>query len=169
MRVQTVSQAPAAGLLDRAGAYLVDSLVTGGLWASAVLVLSGGSLYPSQWSPATTQIASMLFLVVPFAYFVLLEGTFATTPGKGLFGLTVVGDEQGKRAGLYKATVRNVLRLAWALGPLGPLFLILDAVLVQWTERDTRLGDHAAGTRVLRTGTPMFSGSAGGSRSRTAS
>lgn len=155
MRARASTRPVAGGLLDRAAAYLVDSLVTALLWATAVLILANGTIRPTHWSPATAQVASMLFLVVPFAYFVMLEGAFATTPGKRLFGLSVV-DEAGARAGWYKATVRNVLRLAWALGPLGPLFLVLDAWLIQWTERDTRLGDHAASTRVLRTRRAML-------------
>lgn len=141
----------AAALLDRAGAYLADSVLTAAIWAGIVLALSGGTVDPSGWSPATATLASMTFLVVPFAYFVALEGAWSTTPGKRLFGLAVAGPD-GNRVGWYKATVRNVLRLAWSLGPLGPLFLALDAALVQWTEKDTRVGDHAAGTRVLRTG-----------------
>lgn len=154
MKAEGLARPRAAGLLDRAAAYLVDSLLTATVWAALVLALTEDPFDPVSWRPAYAQVLSMLFLVIPFAYFLAFEGTVATTPGKRLFGLSVTSPE-GEPAGVYKATVRNVLRLAWSLGPLGPLFLTLDAALVQWTERDVRVGDHAAGTRVLRTDRPV--------------
>lgn len=149
MRASDAARLKAAPLLERAGAYLVDSLITALIWAAIALSLTGGTIDATQWAPATGQVVSMAFLVVPFAYFVTLEGIWATTPGKLVFGLSVTRAD-GDPAGWYRATVRNVLRLAWSLGPAGPVFLALDAMLVQWTERDVRLGDHAAGTRVVR-------------------
>lgn len=154
MRARALEQAQAAPLLDRAGAYLIDSLLTAVVWAVLVLALAEDPLDPVGWRPAIVQVVSMLFLVVPFAYFLVFEGALATTPGKRVFGLQVT-TRDARPAGWYKATVRNVLRLAWSLGALGPVFLTLDAALVQWTERDVRLGDHAAGTRVLQTGEPL--------------
>lgn len=154
MKAEGLARPQAAGLLDRAAAYLVDSLLTAIVWGALVLALTEDPLDPASWRPAYAQVLSMLFLVIPFAYFLAFEGAFATTPGKRLFGLSVTSPA-GEPAGVYKATVRNVLRLAWSLGPLGPLFLALDAGLVQWTERDVRVGDHAAGTRVVRTSTPL--------------
>lgn len=159
MRTSTAHRAQAGPLLDRAGAYLVDSLLTAAIWGLLVLAITGGTVDPNRFSPAEGQLAAMTFLVVPFAYFVVLEGQWATTPGKRVFGLTVAGPEG--EAGWYEATVRNVLRLAWSLGPLGPAFLALDAGLVQWTETDARLGDHAAGTRVERTHEPLLPGWSG--------
>jgi uncharacterized RDD family membrane protein YckC len=149
LRRARLDQAPAAPLLDRAAAYLVDGLVTALVWGLVVLALTEQPLEPTRWAPARAQVVSMLFLVIPFGYFLVFEGAWATTPGKRLFGLEVT-TSAGAPAGWYKATVRNVLRLAWSLGPLGPLFLALDTFLVQWTERSVRVGDHAAGTRVVR-------------------
>lgn len=155
MRAQAMEGPAAAPLLDRAAAYLVDSLVTALVWGLLVVAFTGDPLAPATWDPTRAQVLSMLFLVIPFGYFLAFEGAWATTPGKRLFGLQVT-DGQGRRAGGYEATVRNVLRLAWSLGPLGPLFLTLDAALVQWTERDVRIGDHAAGTRVRRSLEPVI-------------
>lgn len=157
MRAAQAQQAQAGPLVDRAGAYLVDSLVTALIWGSIVLALTGGEVNPDRFSPAEGRLASMTFLVIPFAYFVSLEGVWGTTPGKRVFGLSV-RDTEGDQPGVYGATVRNVLRLAWSLGPVGPAFLALDAGLIQWTEHDVRIGDHAAGTRVERTREPLLPG-----------
>lgn len=154
LRARGLRTPEAVPLIERAGAYLIDSLLTALLWGLLVLALTDQPLEPTSWAPATRQLLSMTFLVIPFAYFLVLEGGLATTPGKRLFGLQVTSPS-GRPASWYKATVRNVLRLAWSLGPLGPLFLALDAALVQWTERDVRIGDHAASTRVLRTREPL--------------
>lgn len=139
----------AATLLDRAAAYLVDSVLTAVTWGVLVLALTSSPFEPASWPPARAQLLSMLFLVIPFGYFLTFEGAFATTPGKRLFGLRVAS-ASGRPVDWYQATVRNILRLAWSLGPLGPLFLAFDAFLVQWTARDVRVGDHAAGTRVVQ-------------------
>lgn len=157
MRAKALRAPEAGRLLDRTAAYLVDSLLTAIAWGLLVLAFTDDPWTPATWAPATAQVLSMLFLVIPFAYFLVFEGAWATTPGKRLFGLQVTAVD-GSPAGWYKATVRNVLRLAWSLGPLGPVFLALDAALVQWTERDVRIGDHAAGTRVLRAREPLAPG-----------
>jgi uncharacterized RDD family membrane protein YckC len=151
---RALERAEAAPLLDRAAAYLADSLLTALVWGLIALAATDRPFDPASWAPATAQVLSMLFLVVPFGYFLVFEGRWATTPGKRLFGLSVIAGS-GDRAGWYQATVRNVLRLAWSLGPLGPLFLVLDAGLIQWTERDVRVGDHAADTRVVRAREPL--------------
>lgn len=151
MRLAWAQQGRAATLVERTIAYLVDSLVTALLWLLIVLALTGGDLSRIEGATARGVIAAFLFLLVPFVYFVIAETATATTLGKRLMGLTVT-DLAGQRPGVFDVTVRNTLRLAWALGPLGPLFLAADAVLIQQTERDQRVGDLAARTQVLRTG-----------------
>lgn len=146
----TAASAPrAASLLERTLAYAIDSLVTLVAWLAIALPLVGGS--PSQLTAVNAQgvIAGMLFLLIPFLYLVLAEGLTGTTVGKRVLGLQVV-DTGGAPSSLFQATVRNVVRLAWALWPIGPLFLLIDVYLLQTTEDDQRVGDTAAGTRVVR-------------------
>lgn len=149
MRLEAAREPRAATLVERLLAYAIDALVTLGLFALAALGAARGDLDALFDDPTTSLLATMLFLTVPFAYFVLAEGLTGTTAGKHVLRLAVV-DEIGAPCGLYRATVRNVLRLGWEIWLLGPFLLALDLVLIQLTERDQRLGDAAAGTRVLR-------------------
>lgn len=151
MRTGRLLRARSATLFERAWAYLVDSLVTFLLWLSVSLLIAGGDLEGLIHDPVLSLTAGMLFLVVPLAYFVVAEATLGTTVGKRIFGLHLERSG-GAPVGWFQATVRNLLRLAWALGPLGPLLLLADTVLVQLTEQDARVGDLAAGTRVVRRG-----------------
>lgn len=149
-------QRPRAGtLLERALAYLVDSLITGAIWLFVAGSLAGFDPDRLFTDPTVGALAGLLFLSLPFAYFVLAEAAAGTTPGKRLLGLRVRTLDH-EAPGLFAATVRNTLRLAWALGPVGPLFLLADAVLVQATERDQRVGDLAARTLVVRHGPAVF-------------
>lgn len=149
MRARDAEAQRAATLLERTAAYLVDALVTFALWLATAVVVAQGDVEAITQDPATSVVVALLFLLVPFVYFVAAEGLTGTTVGKRAFGLRVVGPRQ-EPAGLFAATVRNVLRLAWALGPVGPLFLLVDVALVQLSEDDQRLGDSAAATRVVR-------------------
>ncbi|MDX1610959.1 MAG: RDD family protein [Candidatus Thermoplasmatota archaeon] len=148
MRVQAWGRPRSATLLERTLCYLLDAIFTFLGWVLLCAVLSGGDVDALTQDPVLTLVAGMLFVTVPFTYFTLLEGLTGTTPGKRSLGLAVVTLD-GRPPGLYRATVRNVLRLAWALGPMGPLFLATDVGLMRLDEEDQRLGDLAAGTRVV--------------------
>lgn len=151
MRMAEARRPRAGTLLERTVAYLVDSALTLGLWALIALALTGGSLARIEEDPTVGVLASFLFLLVPFVYFVLAEAATGTTVGKRLLGLHV-RDLADEPAGLFAVTVRNVLRLAWALGPLGPVFLAVDAGFIRLSARDQRVGDLAGRTRVVREG-----------------
>lgn len=155
MKHEPVLAARGATLLERTWAYLIDSLVTLLLWGGLSFLIAGGSLEALTSPTRVAVVAGFLFLLVPFTYFVLLEGLLATTLGKAAMGLAL-HHEEGGPCGLFDATVRNVLRLAWTLGPAGPLFLLLDVLLIQLTEREQRVGDVAAGTVVVRTSHPRL-------------
>lgn len=156
MRLADVRRPRAATLIERTGAYLIDALATFLLWILVLLVVARGEVDALTDDPLLTATAAMLFVLIPWVYLVGFEGLVGTTPGKRLWGLRVVGPRHGP-PGLYRAFARNVLRLAWALGPVGPAFLLLDVVLIQTTEADERVGDMVAGTRVLRLGPARLS------------
>ncbi len=151
MRLGALRAPRPATLVERAAAYIADALITLVIWLVLILAIARGRIDALLEDSQLLLAASMLYLVIPFVYFVVGEALVATTPGKRLVGLRVV-DQRFQAPGLYPAIVRNVLRLTWALGPLGPLFLAADAVLIQLGEDDERLGDMAAATRVVRLG-----------------
>lgn len=82
-------------------------------------------------------------LGVPFVYFVLLEGAGGATFGKRLLGVRVRGPE-GRRAGLFRALVRNLGKLA-SFG-----CCCAGVLLVAFTARKRAFHDWIAGTDVLR-------------------
>ena len=86
----------------------------------------------------------LAFLVVIGLYFIVLEGWLGATLGKWIMGLRVIGLDGG-RAGLWKGTVRNALRLVDGL----PAFNLLGVILIQRSDNRARLGDRIAGTRVI--------------------
>ncbi len=87
----------------------------------------------------------LIFLLVIFLYFIVLEGLLGTTVGKAVCGLRVIAVEGG-HPGLRRALVRNVLRMIDGL----PMLNILGVVLIAKSAEHTRFGDRIAGTRVLR-------------------
>jgi uncharacterized RDD family membrane protein YckC len=87
----------------------------------------------------------LAFLVIMGLYFIFLEGWLGATLGKWVLGLRVIGLD-GRRAGLWKGALRNILRLVDGL----PAFNLLGVILIQRSKERTRFGDRIAGTRVIR-------------------
>jgi uncharacterized RDD family membrane protein YckC len=86
----------------------------------------------------------LAFLVVIVLYMVLLEGLLGTTLGKWLLGLRVVGPD-GRRPGLWRSFIRNLLRCVDSL----PTLNILGTILILKSKEKARFGDRVAGTRVI--------------------
>ncbi|GAA0522249.1 RDD family protein [Halorubrum aquaticum] len=126
-------------LLRRGGALVVDALLVAtllGLAAVAFSLLIGTSL-----------LAGRFVLPVAYlGYYVAFEGTFGRTPGKALLGLVVL-ERDGSSCGIRAAFIRNLLRVVD-----GAVFYLVGAVVVLLTDGDRRVGDHLAGTRVVRSG-----------------
>jgi hypothetical protein len=89
---------------------------------------------------------SILALVM-LAYFVLAEAFFGMTLGK-IVAEAQVRSGDGGPIGMKAALIRNLLRLVDAL-PFFPLYLV-GAFAVILSERGARLGDIAAGSKVVR-------------------
>jgi len=87
----------------------------------------------------------VVFLIFMFSYFALLEGLAGMTLGKWAMGLRVVAVGDGRRPGLKKGLLRNLLRLVDGL----PAFNIVGVVLILRSGERARFGDRYAGTRVL--------------------
>ncbi len=93
----------------------------------------------------------LVFLIAMGLYYILLEGLAGRTFGKWVVGLRVV-NLAGGRPGLWRSTVRNLLRLIDSL----PAFHILGVILILRSPERSRFGDRTAGTRVIhsRQGAP---------------
>lgn len=103
--------------------------VTGGT-SAAGFELTGGPFF--------------LYLLVSFAYFIVLEATMGATFGKLALGQRVVMEDRSPLN--WKASIiRNILRIIDGL----PLFYLTGAILVWTSDRRQRLGDRVAGTVVM--------------------
>jgi uncharacterized RDD family membrane protein YckC len=92
-------------------------------------------------------IVLLVFTFGEFLYFGLWEGlTRGLTPGKYLLRLRVVG-LGGEPLEIKAALLRNLLRMVDVL----PSSYAIGLVTMLVSERGQRLGDHAAGTLVIRT------------------
>ncbi len=85
----------------------------------------------------------LVFLLIIFAYFILMEAYAGWTVGKRVLRLRVV-DATGGRIGITKAATRNILRLVDGL----PAFNILGMVLIGRSSKRQRFGDRVAKTFV---------------------
>ena len=139
-----------AGLGSRFLALLIDGLLLTAVFFLATRIVKGVWLMaPSDhlWRVGwfITDPLCMIFLMVIFIYFVVLEGVFGRTVGKRFLGLQVVREGAGN-PGLLRALLRNLLRLVDGL----PAFNILGVVLIMVSPEKARVGDVVAGTRVIK-------------------
>lgn len=86
----------------------------------------------------------LTYCLIAGLYYIILEGTWGRTVGKWITGIRVVTDT-GAKAGFGRIIGRTLLRPIDAMG--GYLVGWLIAV---FSVRRQRLGDHAAGTLVVR-------------------
>ena len=152
-----------AGPARRLSAYAIDlALCYGAVVALGVIVaiLFLGARGGSDALESTMKMGVGLLLVVLFAvqwvYFVVLEASRGTTPGKAAMGLRVV-TTSGRPIGFTAAALRNVLRAADAL----PAFYAVGVASMALSPRFQRLGDLVAGTMVIipdhaRIAAPLF-------------
>ncbi len=84
------------------------------------------------------------FLAVYFIYFIVLEGTVGATIGKLVCKIRVK-KEYGDACGIWKAFVKNILRVVDGLA-----FYLVDMILISRSDKKQRLGDKIAKIIVLR-------------------
>ena len=153
------SQRVYAGVWRRFIALVADMVLLSAVFFPVTRIVKGTwvmSAADHRWARGwfVTDPLCLIFLVVIFLYFVLLEGFAGCTAGKRLLRLHVVTTNKA-RVGLGKALLRNILRIIDSL----PAFGILGAILITRSPEKVRFGDRVAGTRVIRitgeTGTDM--------------
>lgn len=130
-----------AGPVVRALAWAVDLLIRGGVYLVMLVVLS-------LMGDFGKGLLLIVFFVGEWLYPVLFEVyRHGATPGKRMFGLAVVHDD-GTPVGWAASLVRNLLRFVDFL----PLLYGFGLASVMMRRDNKRLGDLAAGTRVVYRG-----------------
>jgi uncharacterized RDD family membrane protein YckC len=131
----------------RIGAFIVDGVLFGIVFVVAALATGGGHSGHGRASLHLTGTPFLVYLVAWFLYFTICESTTGQTLGKRVAGVRVVGAD-GLKPGLGQAAARNVLRFVDTL----PIFYIVGLISIAVTGdgRRQRVGDIAAGTRVVR-------------------
>ena len=101
---------PTQVLGRRTVAIIVDSIILLAIWALIALATGGVDNGDNGVRFETKTGGTLLFLLVFFLYFTLLEGGPGKTAGKVLLGIRVTNAEGG-RAGFGRAAVRTLLRI----------------------------------------------------------
>lgn len=102
-------------------------------------------------APKWTIALMIIVLFLIFAgYFIVFEWLWnGQTPGKRLLKLRVIRDD-GRPLTLWEAIARNLLRICDAVpGFILPVYSI-GLIVIFLSDRDQRVGDHFAGTVVIR-------------------
>ena len=134
-----------AGVGTRALAQVIDWLIL--IVADIALVLlisvafSGGGLAGS----AGVAVVIIAVGALQIGYFLICEWRWGSTPGKRALRARVV-TTYGAPIGFSESVTRNLLRLVDFL----PSMYLLGGIVAIASERSQRLGDHAAGTLVVR-------------------
>jgi uncharacterized RDD family membrane protein YckC len=134
-----------AGLGSRMGAYAIDFLVQ-----ITIIIVAAIAVFVVARTTTSAYVAlgiyGLITFVTMFGYFVLFE-TFDSgrSLGKRALGLRVRRLD-GSGVTFRASLVRNLMRILYAF----PIFYLVDAALILWTQRNQRLGDLLAGTIVVR-------------------
>jgi uncharacterized RDD family membrane protein YckC len=150
--MMTTQGVPAARAVDstdvlgrRIGAMVIDTVLLAIVFVVVGLVSGGGHTGHHRASIHLGGSASLIYLAITFAYFILCEGATGQTIGKRLLGIRVVSAD-GNRASWGQAIGRTLLRIVDAL----PVLYIVGLITALATgERRQRIGDLAARTRVV--------------------
>jgi uncharacterized RDD family membrane protein YckC len=140
-----------AGLGSRFLALVVDMLLFCAVFFPVTRLVKGVwvmSAADHRWTYGwlITDPLCLVFMVLMVSYFILLEGLIGTTLGKRAVGIRVV-DLDGRKPGLRRGLIRNLLRVVDTL----PALNLLGVVLILTSKERARFGDWVAGTRVVHT------------------
>lgn len=144
-RALSGASAQHASLLRRGAAKGLDTLLF--LVPLAALIPMIIRAPNDETLPAYLGLGMLAWIAPLLLIFSFLEGTWGVTPGKWLLGLRVLGDDL-RPCGFSRALLRNVLGAAD-----GALVYLVGMVVIALSARQQRLGDLAARTVVIRSGT----------------
>lgn len=127
------------GIGIRLAAIVIDTVVLFVL-AFLIAIPTGGTTgagFTLQGGPA------ILWFLISFAYYIVLEAQYGQTAGKRAVGIEVV-TENGDPLDYRGSVIRNVLRIID-----GFLIYLVGAVVIFFSDKEQRLGDHIANTVVV--------------------
>jgi uncharacterized RDD family membrane protein YckC len=139
-----------AGPFRRIWAYLIDCLIVSAVYLVVAIILSMGFGFVGFEGIGSGLIYILLF-VLSWFYSGMFEALWnGQTPGKRLMHIRVITVE-GQPIRGWQATLRNFLRAADCMPPLGRLIGLYQAGFwsAAMTPRFQRLGDLASGTMVV--------------------
>jgi uncharacterized RDD family membrane protein YckC len=127
---------PPAPLQKRFAACCVDSVLVTGGWL-VLIVIQGKNPF------ALSLVNDGYLAAIVLLYYFLFEGLFASTLGKMILHLRVVG-RNGDQCSFTSSLLRNLIRfIDWL-----PFFYLLGFALILGSKNRLRLGDRLAGTIV---------------------
>jgi uncharacterized RDD family membrane protein YckC len=126
-------------------ATLVDAIVLGFVFALMSILFGSSSARGGQVSSSLEGFSALVFFVVVFAYYILMEGYLGQTVGKMLLGIKVVREGSGAVPGIKTSAIRTVMRIIDGL-----LFYLVAFISVLASDKNQRLGDMVAHTLVVR-------------------
>lgn len=151
-----------ANLSQRFTAYVIDTVILYIIcgiislivvWAVMAITPYSYYSYPDYYPPDSPYVGNlvgivtlMIFSLVTFFYFVLLEGRGGRgqTVGKMLVSIRVVDENTMKPIGYGQSFARNILRIIDGL-----FFYLIGIILIYTSDKHQRLGDRAAGSIVI--------------------
>ena len=125
-----------APIRKRVLAAFLDSIVIGVIWVTLITLFHRS--FTAQLPLEGAYVAALTLV-----YYFPQEGTFASTIGKHVLKLRVVG-RSGDPVSLRESLIRNVVRLVDWL----PFFYCLGGVSIAVSDKRQRFGDRMAGTFV---------------------
>lgn len=134
---------PPAPLSRRVIAGVIDSSIVASVWILLIFRTSGSIAILSL---TDVSYLTMVYLVtITFVYYFVLEGVFASTIGKSLLKLRVLGSD-GEACSLRASFKRNALRfLDWL-----PFLYVVAGIAIAASRDRQRVGDMVAATIVTK-------------------
>ena len=126
-----------AGITVRSCAYLYDFMIRAVIIAIFAFLLQF-------LGESGTGISLIIYFVISWGYYIILEAKEGRTPGKKKYNLRVVQDN-GLPANLQSIIIRNLLRPADSF----PFAYALGIITIAFGKEFKRIGDWCAGTIVI--------------------
>src|SRR3712207_7684345 len=89
-------------------ATLVDGVVLGFVFAVMSMLLGSSSAQGGQVSGSLEGLSALVYFVIVFAYYILMEGYLGRTVGKVLLGIKVVREDKDRKSTRLNSSHANI-------------------------------------------------------------